>query len=69
MFVCAGIDLGETTKDGKFSLMEVECLGACVNAPMVQINDDFYVSDWGCSSNPKHPFEGKAVGLSRKLTF
>lgn len=37
-----GIGLGETTADGKFSLMEVECLGACVNAPMVQINDDFY---------------------------
>jgi len=36
------IDLGETTKDGKFSLIEVECLGACANAPMVQINDDFY---------------------------
>lgn len=28
--------------DGKFSWMEVECLGACVNAPMVQINDDYY---------------------------
>lgn len=37
-----GIDLGETTPDGKFTLKEVECLGACVNAPMVQINDDFY---------------------------
>ncbi|XP_076449873.1 NADH dehydrogenase [ubiquinone] flavoprotein 2, mitochondrial-like [Babylonia areolata] len=37
-----GIDCGETTKDGKFTLMEVECLGACVNAPMVQINDDYY---------------------------
>jgi len=37
-----GIGMGETTKDGKFTLMEVECLGACVNAPMVQINDDFY---------------------------
>ena len=37
-----GIDYGETTKDGKFSLIEVECLGACCNAPMVQINDDFY---------------------------
>lgn len=37
-----GIGMGETTGDGKFSLMEVECLGACVNAPMVQINDDFY---------------------------
>lgn len=33
---------GETTKDGYFTLLEVECLGACSNAPMVQINDDFY---------------------------
>ena len=30
------------TADGKFSWMEVECLGACVNAPMVQINADYY---------------------------
>lgn len=37
-----GIGFGETTADGKFSMMQVECLGACVNAPMVQINDDFY---------------------------
>jgi len=37
-----GIELGETTKDSKFTLIEVECLGACSNAPMVQINDDFY---------------------------
>jgi NADH-quinone oxidoreductase E subunit len=37
-----GIGVGETTADGNFTLTEVECLGACVNAPMVQINDDFY---------------------------
>lgn len=37
-----GIDYGETTQDGLFSMVEVECLGACVNAPIVQINDDFY---------------------------
>lgn len=37
-----GIGLGEVTADGKFSLCEVECLGACVNAPVVQINNDFY---------------------------
>lgn len=37
-----GIGLGETTEDGYFTLVEVECLGACVNAPMVQINDDYY---------------------------
>ncbi len=33
---------GDVTKDGKFSWVEVECLGACVNAPMVQIGSDFY---------------------------
>ena len=37
-----GIGLKETTPDGKFTLVEVECLGTCVNAPAVQINDDFY---------------------------
>lgn len=36
------INLSETTKDGMFTLSEVECLGACANAPMIQINDDFY---------------------------
>lgn len=33
---------GQVSDDGKFSYLEVECLGACVNAPMVQIGDDFY---------------------------
>ncbi|ELT95139.1 hypothetical protein CAPTEDRAFT_157629 [Capitella teleta] len=37
-----GIKPGQTTKDNMFTLMEVECLGACVNAPMVQINDNYY---------------------------
>jgi NADH dehydrogenase (ubiquinone) flavoprotein 2 len=37
-----GITPGHTTKDGLFTFVEVECLGACVNAPMVQINDDYY---------------------------
>ena len=37
-----GIGVGETTADGKFTLVEVECLAACVNAPVVQINDDYY---------------------------
>lgn len=37
-----GIDFGETTDDGKFTLFEVECLGACVNAPMMQIGDDYF---------------------------
>ncbi|MBF0176737.1 MAG: NADH-quinone oxidoreductase subunit NuoE [Magnetococcales bacterium] len=33
---------GETSVDGRFTLSEVECLGACVNAPAVQINDDYH---------------------------
>lgn len=37
-----GIQPGETTKDGMFTFSEVECLGACVNGPMVQVNDDYY---------------------------
>ena len=32
----------ETSADGKFTMTEVECLGACVNAPILQVNDDFY---------------------------
>lgn len=40
----SGIKVGETTPDKMFTLIEVECLGACVNAPMVQINDNYYVS-------------------------
>jgi NADH-quinone oxidoreductase subunit E len=35
-----GMAKGKTTPDGLFTLTEVECLGACANAPMVQINDD-----------------------------
>ena len=37
-----GLKKGYTTDDGLFTLSEVECLGACANAPMVQINDDNY---------------------------
>ena len=37
-----GIHPGQTTPDNMFTFTEVECLGACVNAPMVQINDDFF---------------------------
>jgi NADH-quinone oxidoreductase subunit E len=35
-------DFGETSADGLFTMTEVECLGACVNAPILQVNDDFY---------------------------
>jgi NADH-quinone oxidoreductase subunit E/NADH dehydrogenase (ubiquinone) flavoprotein 2 len=37
-----GISYGEITTDGMFSLEEVECLGACANAPAMRINDDYY---------------------------
>jgi NADH-quinone oxidoreductase subunit E len=37
-----GIKVGETTPDGKFSLIRVECLGSCGTAPMFQLNDDYY---------------------------
>lgn len=37
-----GTKLGQTTEDGQFTVVEVECLGACCNAPMVQINDLYY---------------------------
>lgn len=36
------VKLGETTKDGQFTLRSVECLGACVNAPMMQINKNYH---------------------------
>ena len=36
------IENNQTTADGLFTLKEVECLGACVNAPMIQINDNYY---------------------------
>jgi NADH dehydrogenase (ubiquinone) flavoprotein 2 len=37
-----GISSGETTADGKFTIHEVQCLGACVNAPVAWIGDDYY---------------------------
>jgi NADH dehydrogenase (ubiquinone) flavoprotein 2 len=37
-----GIKAGETSADGLWTLTEVECLGACVNAPMIQVNDMFF---------------------------
>lgn len=36
------IKLGETTADGRFTLRSVECLGACVNAPMMQVDKDYH---------------------------
>jgi NADH-quinone oxidoreductase subunit E len=36
------VKLGETTCDGRFTLRSVECLGACVNAPMMQVDKDYH---------------------------
>lgn len=43
-YVCKklNINVGQTTEDGKFTITEVECLGACGGAPAMQINDDYY---------------------------
>jgi len=37
-----GIEIGETTRDGRITLKEVECLAACSGAPMMQVNQDYY---------------------------
>jgi NADH-quinone oxidoreductase subunit E len=37
-----GIEPGETTPDGRFTLKKVECLASCDTAPVVQINDDYH---------------------------
>lgn len=49
-----GIKPGETTKDGKFTVIEVECQGACSNAPMLVVGDDFYVSVFAICSHHFH---------------
>lgn len=37
-----GASNGHSSEDGQFTVLEVECLGACVNAPMLQLNDEYY---------------------------
>ena len=67
------INFGETTDDRKFTLMEVECLGACANAPVVQINDNYYedldkesikkiIEKLKNNLKPKHGSQSKRVG-------
>lgn len=41
----AHIGMDETSEDGLFTLQEVECLGACVNAPMIQVNNEWVYED------------------------
>ena len=65
-----GIEVGGSTADGLFTLIEVECLGACVNAPILQVNDDFYEDLDGPSTERlldafregKPPPPGSAIG-------
>ena len=44
-----GVKCGETTSDGLFTLGEVECAGACVNAPMMSVNEEYYVRQLVCA--------------------
>jgi NADH-quinone oxidoreductase subunit E len=37
-----GVKLGQVTDDGRFTIRSVECLGACINAPMMQVNKDYH---------------------------
>ena len=68
-----GIGIGETTPDGRFTLKEVECLGACVNAPIIQVNDDFYEDLDGPSTEKlidelaagRVPARGSAIGRQK----
>lgn len=65
-----GLVKGRTTPDGLFTLTEVECLGACANAPMVQINDDNYedldydrtVVVLEALANGERPHRGSQIG-------
>lgn len=68
-----GIEKNETTPNQLFTLSEVECLGACCNAPMMQINDDYY-EDLDVSStlkilddlaNGQQPPTGSQIGRKR----
>ena len=67
-----GIGPGESTPDGRFFLREFECLGACANAPMMWIDDDFYEDlDYGkakaiiealkCGERPKAGPQGERM--------
>jgi NADH-quinone oxidoreductase subunit E len=38
------VDFGETTSDGRFTLLDVQCLGACGEAPIIQVNNDYYTN-------------------------
>jgi NADH:ubiquinone oxidoreductase subunit E len=60
--------VGETTNDGKFTLVEVECLGACVNGPVVQINDDYY-ENLSENKNVNFSDEKQYIKATKKAIF
>jgi NADH-quinone oxidoreductase E subunit len=72
-----GIGVGETSADGRFTLVEVECLGACVNAPILQVNDDFYEDLDGPSTEAlldalaagRPPPSGSVIGRQGSMPF
>lgn len=45
--------MNDTSADGLFTLSEVECLGACVNAPMIQVNNEYFYEDLDYDSMTK----------------
>lgn len=61
--------MGESTKDNKFTVIEVECLGACSNAPMVQINDEYFVRDCRLAYRARNlPCPGADADFATNLT-
>lgn len=61
-----GIKLGETTPDGQFTITDVECLGACVNAPVLQRNGDEFYEDL-TAENVIQVIEGLRAGKPPKV--
>lgn len=59
-----GIKLGETTPDGQFTITDVECLGACVNAPVLQRNGDEFYEDL-TAENVVQVIEGLKKGTAK----
>lgn len=72
----ANVGMNETSEDGLFTLQEVECLGACVNAPMIQVNNEYFyedltyesmqqlMQDWKDGKEPKYgPQNGRTNSL------
>ena len=63
-----GLDNHQTSEDGMFTLLEVECLGACANAPILQVNDDFLrrcrLREHGEAARRPEEGRGAACGLT-----